>query len=71
MAELEKIAVICPSCKEPAKTGFNADIGAYCRLACARKTNGYKTKCPNCGAWILWREAKLIPERLMRKGPEI
>jgi endogenous inhibitor of DNA gyrase (YacG/DUF329 family) len=71
MAETEKTAVICPSCGKPTRTGFAADIETLrTNLGQRNKPNDYKTKCQNCGAWIFWSKAELVPERLLNQRPQ-
>jgi hypothetical protein len=65
MAEAEKAAVICPSCRKPTKTGLELDIEAFRTNLHWSNAKDLKTKCASCGEWIIWREAALIPERLV------
>jgi hypothetical protein len=65
MAEVEKVAVICPFCRKPTYTGFELDIEAFRTNLSWCDAKDYKTQCARCGEWIIWREAELIPERLV------
>jgi hypothetical protein len=65
IAEAEKVAVICPSCRKPTKTGLEVDIEAIRDNLLWSNAKDYKTKCASCGELIIWREAELIPERLI------
>lgn len=71
MAKVERIAVVCPSCRKPTKTGFAADIATTRRhLAHRDELKDYKTRCRNCGAWIFWSKAELVPESYVNERPQ-
>jgi hypothetical protein len=61
----ERVAVICPSCRKPTKTGLEVDIEAFRANFPWDKAEDYKTKCAGCGEWIIWRDAEIVPERLV------
>jgi endogenous inhibitor of DNA gyrase (YacG/DUF329 family) len=70
MAEIERIAAICPDCGKPVRTGFKADFQALlANLDDENKPCNYKAKCPGCGAWIFWSKSTLKPERLLNDPP--
>jgi hypothetical protein len=53
MAEAEKVAVICPACRMPTKTGFEVDIETFRSHPLSRNAKDYKTQCAGCGEWIV------------------